>query len=43
MLEALEYTAIILAPVFLGAIGFLIGLVVFNHVLSKYLRRNERK
>ena len=45
MLEALEYTAIVLAPVFLGAIAFLIGLVVceyFTNPLRVFRKRGKR-
>ena len=36
MLEAIEYTAMVLAPVFLGAIGYLIVLIVFEYFINPY-------
>jgi len=36
MLEALEYTAIALAPVFVGAVLFLIGMVIVQYFVNPY-------
>mgnify|MGYP005825469855 CR=1 FL=1 len=36
MLEAIEYTAMVLSPVFLGAIGYLIVLIVFEYFINPY-------
>jgi len=36
MLEALEYTAMVLAPVFVGAILFLIGMVIVEFFVNPY-------
>ena len=36
MLEALEYTAIALAPVFIGAVLFLIGIVIVQYFVNPY-------
>jgi hypothetical protein len=36
MLEALEYTAMVLAPVFVGAVLFLIGIVIVQYFVNPY-------
>ena len=36
MLEAIEYTAMVLAPVFLGAIAFLIITVIVERLTNPY-------
>jgi len=36
MLEALEYTAMVLAPVFVGSILFLIGMVIVEFFVNPY-------